>query len=145
LSGSIKGRQNIYNHLDMMLKNAKKQAVIITTAEGLNRKFESLMPTLEKAKKRGISLKVAAPITLENVKYAKDLSRIADVRHLDKPYGRFAIVDGEQMMFLLLDDKTVHPNYDVGVWLSSDYFAKSMNQMVETAWKDFQSVSKLKF
>lgn len=144
LSGSLKGRQNIYNHVDMMLKNAKKQVVIVTTAEGLNRKFESLMPTLEKAKKRGVVLKIAAPITLENVKVARELSRIADVRHMDKPHGRFTIVDGEQMMFLLLDDKIVHPNYDVGVWLSSDYFAKSMNQMVETAWKDFVPVNKLK-
>lgn len=145
LSGSLKGRQNVYNHLDMMLKNAKKQAVIVTTSEGLTRKFESLMPTLEKAKKRGVALKIAAPINSENVKVARELSKFADVRHLDKPHGRFAIVDGEQMMFLLLDDKTVHPNYDVGVWLSSDYFAKSMNQMVDTAWKDFQPVSKLKF
>ncbi len=144
LSGSLKGRQNIYNHLDMMLKNAKKQATFVTTAEGLNRKFEALMPTLEKAKKRGVILKIAAPINSENIKVARELSKIADVRHLDKSHGRFTIVDGEQMMFLLLDDKTVHPNYDVGVWLSSDYFAKSMNQMVETAWKDFQPVSKLK-
>ncbi len=144
LSGSIKGRQNIYNHLDMMLKNCKKQAVFVTTADGLNRKFESLMPTLEKAKRRGVSLKIAAPINADNIKVARELSKIADVRHLDKPHGRFTIVDGEQMMFLLLDDKVVHPNYDVGVWLSSDYFAKSMNQMVDTAWKDFTPVSKLK-
>jgi HTH-type transcriptional regulator, sugar sensing transcriptional regulator len=144
LSGSIKGRQNVYNHMDMMLKNAKKNAVIVTSAEGLSRKFEALMPTLEKAKKRGVSVRIAAPITPDNVKVARDLSKVADVRALDKPHGRFALVDGEQMMFLLLDDKTVHPNYDVGVWLSSDYFAKSMNQMVETAWKDFVPVSKLK-
>lgn len=144
LSGSLKGRQNIYNHMDMMLKNAKKHAVIVTTAEGLNRKFESLMPTLEKAKRRGVALKIAAPITTDNIKVARELSKIADVRHLDKTHGRFTIIDGEQMMFLLLDDKTVHPNYDVGVWLSSDYFAKSMAQMVETAWKEFTPVSKLK-
>ncbi len=144
LSGSMKGRQNIYNHLDMMLRNAKKQAVIITTADGLGRKFEALMPSLEKAKKRGVVLKIAAPITTENVKFARELSKIADVRHLDKPHGRFAIIDNEQMMLLLLDDKTVHPNYDFGVWLSSDYFAKSMNQMVENTWKDLTPVSKLK-
>ena len=144
LSGSLRGRQNIYNHIDMMLKNSKKSAVIVTTAEGLNRKFESLMPTLAKAKKRGIQLKIAAPITSENIKVARELSRIADVRHLDRSHGRFTIIDGEQMMFLLLDDKTVHPNYDVGIWLSSDYFAKSMSQMIETVWKDFVPVSKLK-
>ena len=58
LSGSLKGRQNVYNHLDMMIKNAKKSAVIVTTAEGLNRKFEALKPTLDKAKKEESTLKL---------------------------------------------------------------------------------------
>ncbi len=144
LSGSLKGRQNVYNHLDMMIRNAKKSAVIVTTAEGLNRKFETLKPVLEKAKKKGVDIKIAAPITKDNYKVAKDLSKYADVRSLNKPHGRFAIVDEEQMMFLLLDDKTVHPNYDVGVWLSSDYFASSLIQLVHNSWKDFTPINKVK-
>ena len=144
LSGSLKGRQNVYNHLDMMVKNAKKEAIIITTADGLSRKFEHLMPTFEKAKKRGVSIKIAAPITADNMKVARELARVAEVRHIDKPHGRFTIIDGEQMMLLLLDDKQVHPNYDVGVWLSSDYFAKSMGQLIEHSWKDFTPLNKVK-
>jgi len=144
LSGSLKGRQNVYNHLDMMIKNAKKNAVIVTTAEGLNRKFEALKPTIEKAKKRGVNVKIAAQITSENIKVAKDLSKVADVRAIKKPHGRFAIVDDEQMMFLLLDDKEVHPNYDVGVWLSSDFFAGSLSKMFGSAWKDFTPLDKTK-
>ena len=144
LSGSLKGRQNVYNHMEMMIRNAKKQAVIVTSAEGLNRKFEALMPSMEKAKKRGVILKIAAPINSENIKIAREFSKIADVRHLSKAHGRFAILDDEQVMLLLLDDKTVHPNYDFGVWLSSDYFAKSMSQMIEHTWKDLTPVSKLK-
>ena len=143
LSGSLKGRQNMYNHLDMMLKNAQKNVVITTTAEGLNRKIESLMPAFEKAKKRGVSVKVAAPINADNVAIAKELSKFAEVRSIDKPYGRFAIVDGKELMLMLLDDKTVHPNYDVAVWLTSDFFAKSFAQMFENAWKDFTPVSKI--
>jgi sugar-specific transcriptional regulator TrmB len=40
LSGSLKGRQNMYNHLDMMIKNAKKSAVIVTSSDGINRKLD---------------------------------------------------------------------------------------------------------
>lgn len=144
LSGSLKGRQNVYNHLDMMIKNAKKSAVIVTSAEGLNRKFEALKPSLEKAKKKGVDIKIAAPINSSNVKVARDLAKVADVKALSKSHGRFAIIDDEQMMFMVLDDKTVHPNYDVGVWLSSEFFAKSLGQMVNSAWKDFDSLSKVK-
>ena len=47
-------------------------------------------------------------------------------------------------MFMLLDDKTVHPNYDVAIWLASDFFAKSIGQMFELAWGNFTPISKLK-
>lgn len=144
MSGSLRGRQNMYNHLDMMVKNAQKSAVIVTTAEGLNRKMEALMPAMEKAKKRGVSIKIAAPITNENTHIAKELAKVADVRHLDKSYGRFAVVDEKDMMFMLLDDKNVHPNYDVAVWLQSDYFAKSLGQMFSASWGSFPAWNKRK-
>ena len=146
LSGSLRGRQNLHNHLDMMVRSAEKNITLVTTADGLNRKIEALMPSLEKAKKRGVEIKVAAPITNENIKLAKQLSKIAEVRDTkDKNVnGRFAIIDNGQLMFMLTDDKNVHPNYDVGVWLSTDYFSKVMNQMFELAWNDFTPLSKMK-
>lgn len=144
LSGSIKGRQNMYNHLDMMLKNAEHSVVIATTAEGLSRKLEALMPAMEKAKKRGVSVKIAAPITNDNYKIARELSKFADVRSMNKSHGRFAIVDEKQLMLMLLDDKSVHPHYDVAVWLSSDYFAKSLASMFGLAWDNFSPLNKVK-
>lgn len=144
LSGSVRGRQNIHNHLDTLIKNAEKQAVIVTTADGLSRKIEALMPSLERAKKRGVSIKIAAPITPQNYKVAKEISKVAEVRSLTKSHGRFAIVDEKQLMFMLMDDKAVHPSYDVAVWLSSDYFAQSLGQMFSMAWENFTPLSKVK-
>ena len=144
LSGSLRGRQNMYNHLDMMIRGAEKSITLVTTAEGLNRKLEHLMPAFEKAKKRGVIIKVAAPITKDNIKVAKDLSKCAEVKNVSKPSGRFAIVDGNQLMFMLLDDKTVHPNYDVAVWLSTEFFAKAMDGLVANSWKTFTPLNKVK-
>ncbi|MBI2056710.1 TrmB family transcriptional regulator [Candidatus Pacearchaeota archaeon] len=79
LSGSLRGRQNLYNHLDMMLRDAEKTITIVTTAEGLNRKFEALMPALEKCRKRGVKIRIAAPINKNNIKVAKDLKSVAEV------------------------------------------------------------------
>jgi sugar-specific transcriptional regulator TrmB len=146
LSGSLRGRQNMYNHLDMMIRGAEKSVTVVTTAEGLNRKLEVLMPILEKAKKRGVSVKIAAPITADNFKVAREFARVAEVRDLSKHglNGRFAIIDSKELMFMLLDDKSVHPNYDVAVWLSTDFFAKAMEQMFEAAWGEFTPLSKVK-
>ena len=146
LSGSVRGRQNMHNHLDMMIRGAEKNITIVTTADGLNRKIESLLPSLEKAKRRGASIRVAAPITPNNVKTAKSISKIADVRDTSGSglNGRFMIVDSGQLMLMLTDDATVHPNYDVGVWLSTDFFAQATEKMFNLAWNDFTPLSKLK-
>ena len=140
LSGSIKGRQNIYNHLDMMLRDAEKTVTIATTEEGLNRKFEALMPSLEKCKKRGVKVRVAAPITKNNIKIAKEIRKVAEVRNLEKFKARITIVDGNQLMFMLLDDEKFHPNYDVGVWINTEFFAHALEQFFELAWKDMKPV-----
>ncbi len=144
LSGSLRGRQNMYNHLDMMFRAAENTITLVTTEEGLNRKIEALLPSLEKAKKRGVSIRIAAPITNNNIKVARDLSKVADVRSIEGLKARFTIVDSEQLMFMLLDDSTVHPNYDVAVWISTEFFAQAMEQMFELAWKEFTPLGKVK-
>jgi HTH-type transcriptional regulator, sugar sensing transcriptional regulator len=144
LSGSLKGRQNMYNHLDMMIRNAEKNVTLVTSSDGLNRKMEALLPAFEKASKRGVKVRIAAPIVKENFKVAREMSKFADVRHIGKPNGRFAVVDSNQLMFMLLDDGSVHPNYDVSVWLSSGYFAKALEDMFEHSWKQFTPVNKIK-
>jgi sugar-specific transcriptional regulator TrmB len=140
LSGSLKGRQNLYNHLDMMIRDAEKTVTIVTTAEGLNRKLEALMPVLEKSKKRGVKIRIAAPINNNNIKYARELKKVADVRAMENIRARFTIVDSNQIMFMLLDDEKFHPNYDIGVWINTEFFAGALEQMFELAWNEMKVV-----
>jgi sugar-specific transcriptional regulator TrmB len=143
LSGALKGRHNIYNHLDMMLRGAEKNITLVTTAEGLNRKFESLLPSIEKAKKRGVKIRIAAPITKNNVKVAKDFSKIAEVRHLENTRARFCVVDGDELMFMMLDDEKVHPTYDAGVWVNTDFFANAVDKMFDNTWDCLKPLNKV--
>jgi sugar-specific transcriptional regulator TrmB len=138
LSGALKGRQNIYNHLDMLVRDAEKTITLVTTADGLNRKLEVLLPSFEKAKKRGVTIRIAAPITNENRKVAKELSKVAEVRNLEGLKARFMIVDSEQLMFMLLNDDQVHPSYDIGIWINTEFFAQSLEGLFEIAWKNFK-------
>jgi sugar-specific transcriptional regulator TrmB len=140
LSGSLKGRQNLYNHLDMMIRDAEKTITIVTTAEGLNRKLEALMPSMEKVKKRGVKIRIAAPIDKNNIEAARELKKVADIRNLDKIKARFTIIDSNQLMFMLLDDEKFHPNYDVGVWINTEFFASALEQMFELAWNEMKPI-----
>jgi sugar-specific transcriptional regulator TrmB len=140
LSGSLKGRQNLYNHLDMLIRESEKTVTIVTTASGINRKLEHLMPSLLQAKKRGVIVRIVAPITPTNKAIAKDLSRVAEVRDSKDLRARFVIIDSEQLMFMVLDDDKVHPNYDVGIWLNTAFFASALEQLFEIAWGKFKKI-----
>jgi len=140
LSGSLKGRQNIYNQLDMMVRNAERTVTIVTTREGLNRKMEALMSSFEKARKRGIKIRIAAPIDNNNIKVAREIKKVAEIRNMEKMRARFTIIDSNQVMFMLLDDEKFHPNYDTGVWINTEFFAQALEQLFELAWKDMKPV-----
>ena len=140
LSGSLKGRQNLYNHLDMMIRDAEKTVTMVTTSEGLNRKLEALMPSFEKMKKRGVKIRIAAPIDKNNLNVARELKKVAEVRNLEGIKARFTIIDSNQLMFMLLYDEKFHPNYDVGVWINTEFFSRALEQMFELAWKGMKSV-----
>jgi len=140
LSGSLKGRQNLYNHLDMMVRDAESTITIVTTAEGINRKLEALMPSLLKVKKRGVKVRIAAPIDKNNLKVAKELKKVAEVRNIQKLKARFVIIDSKQLMFMLLDDEKFHPNYDIGVWINTEFFAGALESLFELAWKDMKQI-----
>ncbi len=140
LSGSIKGRQNIYNNLDMLIRDAEKSIILVTTADGLSRKLEILLPSLEKAKKRGVNIRIAAPINDSNKKVVTEFNKVAEVRDANNLKARFIVIDSDQLMFMLLNDNEIHPSYDLGVWLNTEFFAQALEQMFDIAWKGMKKI-----
>jgi len=138
LSGSLKGRHNLYNHLELTIRNAEKTVTIMTTSGGLLRKIEGLLPVFEQVKKRGVKIRIAAPLnTKEAEKAAKDMASVAEIRHTDCK-ARFVIVDGKELIFMVMDDAEVHPTYDIGIWINTPFFAKALEDLFEVAWKEMK-------
>jgi len=134
LSGSLKGRHNLYNHMELTIRNAEESVVIMTTEQGLIRKIEGLKPLFEKLKKRGVSIKIAAPLTKNNKQAVKDLGSVAEIKHCDNN-GRFIIVDGQEIIFMVMNDTEVHPTYDVGIWVNTPFFASALSELFNIAWQ----------
>lgn len=139
LSGSLRGRHNLYNHLELTIRNATNNVTLMTTSQGFIRKVEGLKPTFERIKKRGVKIRIAAPMTKEAMQAAKDLRGIAEIRHTDSK-ARFCIVDSKELVFMVLDDKDVHPTYDVGVWVNTPFFANAMEGLFDIAWKNMKPI-----
>ena len=139
LSGALRGRHNLYTHMDSMLKGAKKSVSIMTTSKGLVRKIDALKPTLQALSKKGVDIKIAAPLDADSADTAKALMDFAKVRNIkDKMSARFMVVDDTEIVFMVMDDKEVHPTYDIGVWVNTPYFAKALGNMFTLAWKNMQ-------
>ncbi|MAE13699.1 hypothetical protein CMO92_03970 [Candidatus Woesearchaeota archaeon] len=134
LSGSLKGRHNLYNHLELTIRNAENSVIIMTTSQGLLRKVEGLKPVFEQIKKRGVNIRIAAPLTKETDDAVKDIKGVAEVRNTTSK-ARFCVVDGKEVMFMVMNDSDVHPTYDVGIWVNTPFFASALSELFDTAWK----------
>ncbi len=140
LSGSLKGRHNLYNHLELTIRNAENSVDIMTTSQGLMRKIEGFKPTFEKLKKRGVKIRIAAPLTKETMAAVRDLGSLAEIRNTDAK-ARFVIVDGKELIFMIMDDQEVHPTYDVGIWVNSPFFSSALENLFSTAWKGMKTTA----
>ncbi len=134
LTGIIKGRNNLYNHLEAMMKSATKSICIFTTKDGLIRKSDSFKVVFKKLAERGISIRIAAPIDAEVASIVASLKDVATVKNIPDVAGRYCLIDGKEAIFMLLDDAEVHPSYDCGVWINTPYFAKALQAQFDALW-----------
>ena len=142
LSGSLRGRHNLYNHLELTIRNAEEAVSIMTTDQGFLRKAGGFKSVFEKLNKKGVKIKIAAPITKESKNALKELNGIVEIRHSDNHKGRFCVVDNKDVIFMVSDDKEVHPTYDVGIWVKSPFFASALNGLFDNAWKGMKKIGR---
>ncbi len=134
LSGLLRGRKNIYNHLATLIKNSKQSVYLMTTTTGLQRKFEKLYKELREAASRNVTIRIGAPLKPTFSNLIKEIEKLAEVRHANKS-ARFVIIDNEHLVFMMADDETVNPSYDIGLWVKSPFFVESMKVLFENSWE----------
>jgi len=100
----------------------------------LIRKFNILKPLIERTVARGVKIRILAPETPETRKIISSFGENIELRDSGNLKGRFCLVDNKQIMFMLTDDEEVHPSYDMGFWINSDYFSGTMSKMFEKVW-----------
>ena len=139
LSGAIRGRHNIYSHLETMIKNAEKSVTIVTTSKGVLRKVEALSHVLSKLSKKGVKIKIAAPIDKNTFSIIKEVNKFAEVRNMENVNARFCIIDGKELLFMVMDDSKVHPTYDLGIWVNTPYFSNALEGLFNVTWNNLPS------
>ncbi len=119
MTGTLKGRHAINQQLNALLKKAKKSVSIMTTEDGLNELYSRHFKTLKRASKKGIKIRILAPVA--GGKPASDFSTVADIRSIEAPMGRVAIIDDDHLVLALTDDRKVHQTQDTAFWANSNH------------------------
>ena len=135
LSGALRGRHNLHDHLDLMIKDATRSICILTSASELNRLAEFHLLTLKDVKDKGVDIRIATQITKDNLESAKSIVNVADLRNIEHIKARFYIIDGEEVMFMVLPEHEVHPTYDTGIWVHSPFFGTALEDLFTHAWE----------
>jgi HTH-type transcriptional regulator, sugar sensing transcriptional regulator len=126
LTGSIRGRDNIYDHLEYQIKSAKENVVIATTEDGVIRKTKALLKQIKKAKDRGVNVTIAAPLSEKTKQAVQNLEGYANIKDIKTALTRFCIVDDNKLTVLLTNDDEVHPSYELAVWVESGSLARAL-------------------
>ncbi|MBN2101620.1 MAG: TrmB family transcriptional regulator [Candidatus Aenigmarchaeota archaeon] len=127
MTGTLKGRHSINQHMHSLFKQAKKNIKIMTTEEGLNELYSNHYNVLKRLTKKGIKLQIAAP-TGDNTP-SKAFAQIADVRNAKSDH-RLLVIDADHLMMSLTDGKKVHATQDVVFWANSPHAVKNMAEPV---------------
>lgn len=145
LTGALKGKHLFNQHMDTMFKSAGKSIKIVTTVDGLRELHDNHFNSLKKASDSGVKIKIAAPHHERNHEATRNLSSIADVRHIDEKSsslgGRFCVIDESEMLMGLTDPKSMHDTQHVAIWSKSEHAAaKLMEPVFEMIWNSSKSI-----
>lgn len=145
ISGALKGRYSVVQQLSSMVKAASKKVNIVTTADGLNELVDSHYNELKRAVERGVKIQIATTGVEKAMEAVKALNGIAEVRALNSKEvpiaGRFAVVDGRELVFSLTDHK-VHDTQHMAFWSKSEHAASSLLEpLFRLVWNNSKPVS----
>jgi len=119
LSGMIRGRSNVYNHLKNMIKNAKQEVLIsVPESELKSKKFSNIING-SKAK-------------LKILTNAQDIKGIANAKTAGIS-GRFCVVDGKEAVFMITPE-TAEEESDYAIWINTPFFINTLSSMFNLAW-----------
>lgn len=131
ITGAIKGKSTIYNHIKEILENAKKEVIICTSAQELQLKSRFFSPIFDRLRKANISVKIALSGDEKEIKKINSKFKIkAKPIKID---AKFYIADSDQILFLISRGKL--PDEEIAVWLSAPFFTSALSFMFNQAIK----------
>ncbi|MCW3996246.1 MAG: CBS domain-containing protein [Candidatus Bathyarchaeota archaeon] len=134
----IKGEEEAWNKVTKILDNSKKDIVIITSSQSINRLAED--DPLIKYFKKGLKVRIMASIDLDNLEPAQKLASHYEVKHVPISYLTMMLVDNKHLFMFkmppLSDLGTETAFYLPDTFYSTDPSQiERVSEMLNDIWK----------
>jgi len=144
LTGAVKGIL-LKRQLESMFKGANKKINILTTPEGLKDLATYYLKYLREAKERGVEIRIASKIPKKYLEFLRPLAGIAEIRNINEKEipvkGRFAIIDGKEILMNLTSPGEVHKTEELAIWSRSEHAASDvLEPLFELVWQNSEPV-----
>jgi sugar-specific transcriptional regulator TrmB len=131
VSGAIKGKSTIYNHIKEVLENAKKQVIICTSTDELKNKSRFFSSIFDKLNKNNIKIKISLSGEEKEIKRINTKYKIK-AKKIDID-AKFFIADNDQVLFVISNSNA--PEEELAVWLNTSFFASALVYLFDEAIK----------
>lgn len=131
ISGAIKGKSTIYNHIKEILENSKKEVLICTSVDEIITKSRFYSQIFDRLIKNNIKIKIALSGEDREIKKINTKFKIkAKQVNID---SRFYISDNDQILFII--SKSNLPDEEIAVWLNTPFFTSAIAYLFDEAVK----------
>jgi len=122
---------------------AEKEIIILTSSEGLI-DIGNKPALLKKCSKKGISIKIMAPITTKNLEVVNQISKHFEVRHVPVSYLKTTIVDEKhlfQSRATFEDNEESKPRFYTSHYTNDQEYISNRQRILTNLWKTSKTPS----
>lgn len=151
-TGEVSPRTCLIDDLDAakkkyeeILQSAEEELILMTSSNGLIGYLGEL-PLFKELSKKGVSVKIMAPIVGENLEAAQKLSKICKVKHIPTDYPEATVVDGKHFFqFKALPTEKAEvvstPHFENTFYTNDPEYVEKMKNMLDDVWKNARAPS----
>jgi sugar-specific transcriptional regulator TrmB/CBS domain-containing protein len=122
----IKGTEEVWNKVVKVLESAKKEIVVITSSQSINRLAED--DSLTKFFRKGLKVRLMASIDLDNLKPAQKLAKDYEIKHVPISYMTMMTVDNKHL-FMFKNPRLSDEGMESAFYLADTFYSSDPSQL----------------
>jgi sugar-specific transcriptional regulator TrmB len=132
----------VHEKYNEILNSAKEEITFMTSSQGLIELWKNITKLRDWSEK-GVSVKILAPTTVENLKAVQELSKYCEVRHAHESHLKTALVDGTHLFQFknpVLNQETTaeEPESAYAFYTSDSEHVAKTKAVLNDVWKNAQ-------